>query len=70
MGSKDGGPDSLLGPSEFGKPGGVSKVSLHKHWGHVYGRWSRGSGNEQGPGLLTSAHTRGWTIMIMIINMI
>ena len=46
MDSKDGGQESPLGPSEFGGMGGVSNVSLHKHWGYVYGRQSEDSGNE------------------------
>ena len=42
MDSKDGDPD-VVSESEFGGLGGVFKLPLHKHWGHVYGGQSGGS---------------------------
>ena len=56
MDSKDGGPDvESVSDSELGGLGGAGKLHLHKHWGHVYGRQSRGAGSGQGLGFLTLA---------------
>ena len=53
MNSKDGGPGvDVVSESEFGGLDGVFTLPLHKKWGHVYGRQSRGSGKQR-PGVLT-----------------